>query len=300
MILGEFEIEIIPAGKIEAGGREIAWDKVSLYSQPWFMQAVAPGKGFYAKISLENQPEKSAFFPFCGQKLGWKWRLFQPSFCQRFQAFTIQTQEVDEIFWNAWFEFLEKKTWTGHWPFEISISGSDLSLFPERLSKKTNYIFPLLDTLDEMLTKWSKSRKNKLNQTSQLQVQSLDNEAFLSEIQAFSNDGESNWRPSEKEIKLLHQIHLSGKALSYRVVLENEAISLVLLVDWGNRLHYLLGISNATGLKYEAVAFFFKNLMVMQKESNKVIDFEGSSLPGVASFFRSMGAEEELYGLWSK
>ena len=98
------------------------------------------------------------------------------------------------------------------------------------------------------------------------------------------------------------KIHLSGKtqALAYKVLGDNETLALVLLVHWGNRLHYLLGMSNSEGLKQEAMPFFFKNLMSTQKGSGQIIDFEGSSLPGVAAFFRSIGAEEEGYGLWSK
>lgn len=295
-------VEIVPAASFAERFPNISLTQVSLYSQPWFMQAVASGKGYYAHISLDNKPETTTIFPFCGQKIGWKWRLFQPSFCQRFQAFSIDNQQIDDTIWKCWFSFLEKNTWTGHWPFEIAETGQNVFSASSRIAKKTNYIFPLLVEMDEMLAKWKPGRRNTLKKATSISIAHVNASDFIEEVLSFSKDGEVHWRPSAKETSILRKLINSTEkeALTYRIAYNSETVAMALILKWGNRLHYLMGMSNTEGLRLEAMPFFFKELMAEWRGSGKTIDFEGSSLPGVAAFFRSMGAEEELYGLWTK
>lgn len=302
MIRANLTVQILPATNFDHRVPGALWSQISLYSQPWFMEAVAPGKGHYALVSLSNQPDKTAIFPFCGHKIGWKWRLFQPSFCQRFQPFSTDNQPIEEVLWRAWFDFLEKKTWAGHWPFEMP-NTLNYSLFTSvRITKKPNFIYPILDELVEMLAKWKPGRRNTLKKTSPLSIQLLNSAQLMQEIQAFCMDGERLWRPTSKEREILKKIVYSAEkeVFAYKIELEKKTVALSLILQWGNRLHYLMGMSNSNGLKLEAMPFFFKELMDEWKGSGKTLDFEGSSLPGVAKFFKSMGAEEEEYFLWTK
>lgn len=287
------EVEILPAAEMEKEVSAHRLETLSLYSQPWFLEAVAPSKGWFAKVKLQQQ---TAYFPFCGQRFLWKWRLFQPPFCQRFEPFS-QQDEVASDLWQVWFRFLEENVWKGDWPF--SISHSNTSNF--NVKEKINYIFPLSESLEEMLGRWNSKSRNSFRKSEGLQVHKIDNLRFISLVQGFMSDGESLWRPTGKEFTLLQQVLQAGgsKGEAYAVFCKGKPLSVSLMFPWNGRYHYLFGISNSEGRSRESMPFFFRTFLEIKCGEKKTLDFEGSSLPGVAAFFRSLGGQPEMYGLWS-
>ena len=95
------------------------------------------------------------------------------------------------------------------------------------------------------------------------------------------------------------------KALTSKLLLENKAkifaavdsdenlLGAVLLIIHGNRLVAIINTSSAAGKQSGASPFVFDQIIRKYAGTNKVLDFEGSSIPGIARFYEGFGAHEE-------
>ena len=48
------------------------------------------------------------------------------------------------------------------------------------------------------------------------------------------------------------------------------------------------------------MTFLVNNIISEAKTNNMIVDFEGSSIEGVARFYAGFGAQKESYGFWKK
>jgi hypothetical protein len=74
-----------------------------------------------------------------------------------------------------------------------------------------------------------------------------------------------------------------------------DYLSLVLVLKWGNRWHYLFSQSSERGFQCDSLTRFFYYFLQTYAGKPEIFDFEGSSIPGVNAYFTSLGAETELY-----
>lgn len=107
------------------------------------------------------------------------------------------------------------------------------------------------------------------------------------------------WQPSSQEERSIRSISdsgfFAGGLQRYGVFAGNECLSLVLLLSWNGRQHYLFAQSTETGFRKEALTRFFYRHFQDNAGTEMLFDFEGSSIPGVQSFFKSLGAEKEVF-----
>jgi lipid II:glycine glycyltransferase (peptidoglycan interpeptide bridge formation enzyme) len=68
----------------------------------------------------------------------------------------------------------------------------------------------------------------------------------------------------------------------------------IILKD-NKRITYLFSSFNDTGKKFQASTFLLNQLIKKNSESDLLLDFEGSMIPSIASFYRSFGAVKEDY-----
>jgi len=76
---------------------------------------------------------------------------------------------------------------------------------------------------------------------------------------------------------------------------ENTLISAAIFVTFKNRIIYLFSASANTGKSNSSMFKIINQVIKANCESNQLIDFEGSMIPGVARFFKGFGAIEEFY-----
>ena len=242
-----------------------------------------------------------AWFPFTGQNLLLKWRIFQVGFCQRFEPFS-EMGVPDPEHWAIWFQFCKTRTFQCHWPFS-HINGQDFN--QPGLQKKVNQVLPLDRPFSQILSNWKPNRRGTLAKSQALVVESITAVEFGKCLQPLLKATSSNrWKPTEKEqgtlLKLAGSTCFAEQLIFLRALENGKEVSLVLILKWKNRFHYLFSLSSDAGLKQDAITRVFYYFFEQHAETDFIFDFEGSSLPGVHAFFKSFGAGEEDYFLVQK
>lgn len=287
--------EIIAIGKLPDFVADERIRQLGLYSQPEFLHLVAPGKSFVARI--QNGRGEDAWFPFTGQDWLLKWRMFQVPYCQRFEPF-MATGAPDVAHWDIWQSFLENQTFQCHWPFDSSSFSGEFQ--NPKFHPKTNQFFPLKSSADEILKRWKPGRKSALRKSEHLSVVHLTAGQYKSALRTMIAAGQfKGWVPDEKEMKSILSISDSGffEKHLHRLAVRDESgtLSLALLLLWNGRYHYLFSVTTAKGFETDSMTRFFHEFILRHAGEDAVFDFEGSGIPGVHSFFKSLGAEEESY-----
>jgi len=269
-----------------------------LYNQPEFTELIKPGKLRFGLI--ENRNEK-IFFPFTGDVFFWKWRIFQLPYCQRFSPFSASKIELEVESSTLWLEWLKKKSYSCQWAFPAMETNSSIT----GLRTKTNQFLNLENSAETIFATWKKGRINALPKSAGLETIEANHENFKQYLNSLNQteDGRG-WKPNAFEKAAILRISNSeffGNNIKRFAVVENEmCLSLILLLEWNGRWHYLFSQSSARGFETDSLTRFFYDFLLANAGKGGIFDFEGSSLPGVHSFFQSLGAEEEHYFLFEK
>jgi len=108
-----------------------------------------------------------------------------------------------------------------------------------------------------------------------------------------------NTTMSKQLVKLLKS--LSKEKIGYSLGIVDEANQLsaaVYYIKTANRLVNLLNASNTTAKKNGWMMVLIDQLIRKHANTDTIFDFEGSSIPSVARFFRSFGAVQTNYYVW--
>jgi hypothetical protein len=90
-----------------------------------------------------------------------------------------------------------------------------------------------------------------------------------------------------------------GQCFTRAVLNSNGQIAAVaLLLKDEHRIYNLMNTTTTAGRQQEANHYLFDELIREFSEEALLLDFEGSSLPGVQSFYQKFGAAEETYYLY--
>lgn len=276
------------------------WLSQPIYQHPEFLLTVAPRTSWYAEFRSRSG---TVYFPFTGQKWLGKWRLFQVPYCQKYRPFSVERNCDTAEFYPLWLQFLKEKAWTISWPLEGNPNLENLgNLIVE---KKINQFVSLQPRGEEIIHNWKSGRKQALKKSEGLKTIELDDQSFSTFLnQILKQKSGPGWRPDRKETELLlslsHHPYFQQHLFRYGVLDGKECLTLVLLVFWNKRFHYLFSTNTSKGFSGEALTRFFHDFFTGHASSPNLFDFEGSSLPGVHAFFASLGAEEEEYSLIRK
>ena len=269
-----------------------------LYNQPEFPELIKPGKLRFGQVSHKNE---TIFFPFTGDVFLWKWRIFQLPYCQQFSPFSTSEIQFNTESSTLWLEWLREKSYSCQWAFPQM----EINPAINGIRTKTNQFLDLEKTAKEIFSSWKKGRINSLSKSSEFETIQLDHAQFKKFLENLNlTNGGRGWKPNTFEKAAILRISNSdffGKNLKRFAVIENGmCLSLILLLEWNGRWHYLFSQSSARGFETDSLTRFFYDFLLINAGKGGVFDFEGSSLPGVHSFFQSLGAEEEHYFLFEK
>ncbi|MFV0606416.1 MAG: hypothetical protein ACK5NK_11310 [Niabella sp.] len=164
-----------------------------------------------------------------------------------------------------------------------------------------NYILPLNKEYEAIRKEYSNSMiKNSLpimkkypfvyNTNSQLNLA-----FFLYEKYILSNSGIAK-KEISKFKKLAINLERTGEIITRSVHLNNKnPLAIALLAKDTNRLYNLISVTTPDGRLTEANHFLYDSLIKEFSGNDIVLDFEGSSLPGVAHFYKKFGSQTETY-----
>jgi len=165
---------------------------------------------------------------------------------------------------------------------------------------RDNYILELKEPYEVLRKQFSKGRKSSIKQAKNCNLTIIENYNHNEIIELFrKNKGkEIGGKGLEYDVlnKLIdHAVHLNF-AKSYTIIndLEKPIGGALFLIDT-NRITYLFSAINKEGRTKHAMSFLLNTIIKNNSESNLILDFEGSMIKEIASFFKSFGAKKETY-----
>jgi hypothetical protein len=95
----------------------------------------------------------------------------------------------------------------------------------------------------------------------------------------------------------------SENALKFWMIQDStskEILAGVVFLLWNNRAYYLVPASSEAGKNHQSMTLAVDLFIQSNANSNLVLDFEGSSMPGISRFYEGFGAINKKYSVLTK
>lgn len=212
--------------------------------------------------------------------------MVQPVLTQQLGIFSSQniSKEVIQL-------FIKK---IPYYSYEINLNENN---FNAEITKLPNYVLNLNDSHEAISKKYSKNTIRNIEKA-QKQKLSVKTNLQIDEFVQFYNSVEKNFISTNGSLlkKLLEKAE-EKKAITLLGVLNNnnELIAALCLFYTGNRLVYLVPVSNKEGKNSSAMFMIVDYLIKSKTQTSAILDFEGSQIEGVARFYKGFGATNQPY-----
>lgn len=257
-----------------------------VYAQSWYLDLVSPGWDALIMGDYEYVMPLTI-----SRKLGIKF-LLQPIFAQQHGIFP----EPDSAIQNRFMNLIRD-----HFSYvAIQLNSENTAPFPEDFvaSQRQNFILNLDSGYEILKARYSKHCRRQIKKAENEKVfvmKGISVKEYI-DLKTIAND---NQLP-EKSMKTLKQLiafgNTSGKGTIYAAYTrDNSLCAAAFFLHWGNRVVYLNAVSNAEGKNTSAMYLIVDQFIQEQANSGITLDFEGSSIPGIARFYQGFGAVLEPY-----
>lgn len=219
----------------------------------------------------------------------------QPYFTQQLGVFSQAKLTADQI--EKFINSIPKKF------VRISIQLNSENKFKSNyLTVKNNYILKLNADYISLFKSFSKGRKHAIQQAKRNKL--CVEEVAIEDLIKLAKENYTFKGINEKEYDKLEQLIgvllLKGKVKVLGVKVEGKLIGGSVFVFELDRIVYLFSAVSSEAKKTQAASFLLNTIIEKNTNSNKVLDFEGSMSPSIASFFKSFGSVNEPYFFFKK
>lgn len=260
------------------------------YAYSWYLDIVA--ENWDALVMNDYQ----ACMPLVWlRKLGVRC-LYQPYYCQQLGVFGKKP-----ITYNMLREFI--KPLSREFPYiQINLNSSARVIAEDfRLTEKKNLLLDLNLGYDLLQKKYSDSHRRNITRATKAGL-SFSEHTSLKAFQKFylgniDHEKELFKKKHERIFKGLTQAFIENeKAGIFSVVDQNgELFAAQVLLYHKNKVINIINTSSPEGKKNGAGHFLFDQSIRKFAGSELILDFEGSSIPGVARFYEGFGARPENF-----
>lgn len=179
--------------------------------------------------------------------------------------------------------------------------------FSSRYStSRNNFVLPLENKNYQTLQrKYSKGRKSSVRQAQKFELIIRNATTVDNLVELFRLNKGTQVEKTEQEYFALHKLVNKGLQLRkidiYEIFNKSDVLvgGAVFLKD-ENRITYLFSALNDEGRKKQAMSFLIDFVIKRYSEKSMMLDFEGSMISEIASFYKSFGAEKEIYYQYKK
>ena len=255
------------------------------YAYSWYLDIVSPG--WEALVSDDYEyimplPVKRKYkIPY----------LVQPALSQQLGIFSKNKISEDII------QLFIKKI--PYYSYEINLNECN---FNADVIKQANYVLKIDKSYQQITEKYTKNTLRNIEKALKNSLTIRENLGIDEFIDLFK---EVN--PNDKSLidKVYQPILINGTDKKMIKICgaynpNNELISCLSLFFTGDRIVCLLLVSNEIGKKTSAMFLLIDHLIKTYAGSNKIVDFEGSMIEGVARFYKGFGAENQPYFILRK
>ncbi len=215
----------------------------------------------------------------------------QPKFIQQTGIFS--DKKVTE---SVIFEFINSIP--GKYKFRIIHLNSQNKISGKEISKRPNHLLNLNFPYDILYKNFSYNTKRNIKKASSGKLLidkniSIEDAVFLKKQNNINSLSEKNLI-TLKNLILFTEKHFSIKIYGIKNEIQ-ELISVVVFSFCKNRVYLPLIASSEEGKAKFSSFLIFNEFIKDYSEQNLILDFEGSSIPGIARFFEGWGAKPESY-----
>jgi len=182
---------------------------------------------------------------------------------------------------------------------------ADNNFEDKNVEKKTNYILPLSPSYETLFRNYNKGRKSNVKQALSHNLSVVIDYDYRDIITFFRVNKGHEVAKNESDYDVLdalitHVISLNWVECIGVVNEENILIGGAFFLKDDKRITYLFSSVNKEGREKQAMSLGLNYIIEKFSNTNYILDFEGSMIPEIASFFRSFGAIQESYYHYKK
>jgi len=257
-----------------------------VYAESWYLDVVAPG------WSALIYGDYDFVMPLLvKQKLGFKF-LLQAIFAQQQGIFPEPGPEIQHSF----LKFISEQF---HF-VRINLNSSHSNPFPEVFSveKRDNFLLDLSGGYDFLKTNYTTHTRRKIKKAETEKVFVVKGLAVNDyiDLKNHANDNKLAKKPMQTLTQLIASAQANGKGTIYAAYnRDNSLCAAAFFLHTKKRTVYLNAVSTPEGKRTNAMHLLVDRFICDHSNDPLILDFEGSSIPGIARFYRGFGAVPESY-----
>ncbi len=254
-----------------------------VYAFSWYLDIVADNWG----VLVLDDYETVMPLPW-NSKFGLRY-ITQPYFCQHLNIYSNQT--TSEIIVDDFFKAIPIY-------FVLMSLNLGININNKNIITKNNYTLSLNKPYLKNYKNYRKDRKKSLRKATEAKLIYKDFEnknelinlyknifGFLNMPQKYFNTIDSVTRYCLKH----------NKGFIRNVFFNDELVSSGFFLKNNTRIYYLFAASNKLGKKYGATTFLLDSVIKEYANTDTTLDFEGSTISSIASFYKSFGGDLDNY-----
>ncbi|TXH20591.1 MAG: hypothetical protein E6Q95_05430 [Chitinophagaceae bacterium] len=202
----------------------------------------------------------------------------------------------------AFINFIQKHFKYGSILFNEWIS--DASIQNHQLERKTNYILPLTESYETIYARFTKDAKKNIRFCKGLHTQSIHeintDDLVNNYLIQYGSRNQLNRRSKEIKNYIEALSFLQNKNMAFTSGIINDKNELLVSGFFGkfkNRIYYLFAAPSVEGRKLNITHLLINNIIEENANSSLIFDFEGSSIPSVAQFYKKFSPIEKRYAV---
>jgi hypothetical protein len=255
-----------------------------IYAYSWYLDIVSPNwmgliYGDYEFIMPIGQ----------SKKYGLRY-IYQPTYAQQHGIFPNPKKEITSL-------FIQKTQKLA--PLIIIALNSDNEAITNKFEqiKKPNYLLPLDKSYKEIRANFSQSHKKYINKANRNIVitTNVEIDQYI-DLKKRSSEGFL----TQKNLLLLKEILKESTQRGICSIIgaldhNNHLCSAGVFLNSESRILHINATSDDIGKEHRAIYAIIDHIIKQNAEKNVTIDFEGSTIKGIAQLFERFGAKPEYY-----
>ncbi len=218
-------------------------------------------------------------------------KIIQPPFCQQLGVFSKADITLDVI--EDFYKTLEKLR-----PVKYHFNSAN-AMRMDTLEEKNNFELDMARPYEDIQKGYSKNLKRNLAKAkkSGLIIDEVALEDFVS--------CKTAWAKHQMKKSQVDQMIMTLKAITVKdfgkilgVKCDEQLVAIAFFVEYKGRIIHLVSATNEMGKTVGAMSYLMDALIQEKAEKVRILDFEGSMIPGVARFFKSFGSENKAYKVY--
>ena len=226
------------------------------------------------------------------KKFGIKY-VYHPLFSQQLGIFPNPPSEIARQFYLALyqqFKFVDT---------QLNSENQNVKSEPDiDFINRQNYLLNLSSDYNSIRTEYSKNTKRNLSKAAKNKLSFVAGISLEDYLHFKTENVKGNVQ--KKDLEKLKSIIAFGQFRSIGQIYgvyssTNQLCAAVYFCRWKNRIIYMNAASDSIGKELGAMSFLVDNFIQQNSGKDFILDFEGSTVPGLARFYSGFGANPENY-----